>query len=387
MNDMFRWTVQRCQSIQSGSMALGIGGAAAVLLNGLSWLSIFAAIGLAVAGVWLGLRLLAKHSALVKAIESYLDSQQQLGEQVAPIWSGHIESSREQMGSAIASLTKRFSGIVEKLNVAVHASDLETQDIQDEEKGIVAVFTRSERELSSVIRTQKKAMFSMTSMLDKVQGLNEFIVELQLMAADVARIAYQTNLLAVNAAIEAARAGESGHGFAVVAKEVRLLSVQSGNAGKRITDTVGVISAAIIETSRMVKASVKQEDLALLKAETMIKQVLAEFEGTARALQRSSVLLKEESIGIKAEISEALVQFQFQDRVSQIMSHLCTNIKQLPAFLQQSRLQYAQSGSLRPLDPMALLDVLKETYVMTDQHAIHTGANVEARNETEISFF
>ena len=375
------------QTIPFYVAALGIVGSIAVLANGVSWLSICTATGLAAAGVWIGLSLMARQAAWAQTIDLYLASQQQLGEQVAPIWSGHIESSREQMGSAIASLTERFSGIVEKLNVAVHASDLETQAIQDEEKGIVAVFTRSERELGSVIRTQKKAMSSMTSMLDKVQGLNEFIVELQLMAADVARIAHQTNLLAVNAAIEAARAGESGHGFAVVAKEVRLLSVQSGNAGKRITETVGVISAAIIDTSRMVKASVKQEDLALLQAETMIKQVLAEFKGTARALQRSSVLLKEESIGIKAEISEALVQFQFQDRVSQIMSHVSSNIKQLPDFFKKSRLAYAQSGVLLPLEPPVLLDELKETYVMAEQHVIHTGGHIDAKNETEITFF
>jgi methyl-accepting chemotaxis protein len=172
-----------------------------------------------------------------------------------------------------------------------------------------------------------------------------------------------------------------------VAKEVRLLSVQSGGAGKRITDTVGVISAAIIDTSRMVKASVKQEDLALLKAEAMIKQVLSEFKDTARALERSSVLLKEESIGIKAEISEALVQFQFQDRVSQIVCHVRDNIKQLPDFFQKSRLHYAQSGVLLPLDPSMLLDVLKETYVTADQHAIHTGGRIDAKNETEITFF
>ncbi len=368
--------------------ALGLGAALAVLfVGGVSWLAVSLAMGLVAAGTGLGMRLAARQTALMQTIDRYLAGQQEFGAQVAPVWSGHIESSREQMGHAITSLTDRFSGIVEKLDIAVQASELETHAIEDSEKGIVAVFERSEKELGAVISTQKQAMVSMARMFEKVQGLNHFIAELHDMAADVARIAHQTNLLALNAAIEAARAGELGRGFAVVAKEVRMLSIQSGAAGKRITDTVGVISAAIIETSRQVKDSVKKEDSSMLKAEAMIEQVLSEFKAITDALQRSSALLKVESVGIKSEIGEALVQFQFQDRVSQIMTHVSNNVGQLPEFLQKHQQQYAQSGVLTTLDATALLDVLKETYVMADQHVIHQGGRVAVKNETEITFF
>jgi methyl-accepting chemotaxis protein len=369
-------------------VALGLAGAAAVLVaGGWNWSAAILAGLLCMAGIGLGLQMAARQSALLQSLDAYLAGQQQFGEKVVPVWSGHIESSRAQMESAVAALSERFSGIVDKLDDAVHASGLATKTIEDGGNGLLAVFARSEQKLGAVVASQKTAMTSMLGMLEKVQGLDCFIEELQDMAADVAKIAAQTNLLALNAAIEAARAGEMGRGFAVVAKEFRMLSTQSGETGRHIAEKVGVISAAIIATCRAVRESVKQEDGSMHTAEASIGSVLTEFRNITDALLRSSTLLKNESIGIKSEVGEALVQLQFQDRVSQIMNHVKGNIERFPEFLQQHRQQYAQAGTLQPLDPQALLAELKKTYVMTDQHLIHSGGKAVPKNVTEITFF
>jgi methyl-accepting chemotaxis protein len=368
-------------------LGLGFLGAVAVLVaGGLSWLAAALAGMLLVAGGLLGRRLVAQRQATQQAIEDYLAAQAQFGEELVPVWQNHIESSRSQMETAVNALSERFGGIVDKLDVALRTATQQTDSI-DNSASLVNVIAKSEQDLGALIAVQQAAMGNMEGMLAKVQGLDRFIVQLQDMASDVARIAQQTNLLALNAAIEAARAGELGRGFAVVAKEFRMLSNQSGESGRKIAETVKVISAAIVDTCTVVRESVVAEDSSLGAAQATINRVMADFKGITEAYQGSSDLLQAESMSIQAEVNDALVQMQFQDRVSQIMTQVNKNLDRLPQVLQAQQQQYAQSHVLQPLDAQELLAELKKTYVMADQHVIHAGGQVTQSNTTDISFF
>jgi methyl-accepting chemotaxis protein len=322
------------------------------------------------------------------SLDGYLASRQVFGESLAPVWSGQIEISRSQMESAVNSLAERFGGIVDKLDNAVHASSSATDRVGNG-KGIGAVFAGSERELGQVVQSIEQAMASKADMLGKIQGLQEFTRELTQMTEDVASIAAHTNLLALNAAIEAARAGETGRGFAVVAKEVRTLSNLSAETGKRMADKVAVISSAITATCQAAESSLEKETKAMAASTQTIDGVLSEFRGVTDALLESSQLLKDESVEIQSEVGQALVQLQFQDRVSQILSHVKANIDSLPAALADNRQQYENDACLAPLDAGPMLASLQSTYAMADEFAVHGGKQkqIAAPADDELTFF
>ena len=86
---------------------------------------------------------------------------------------------------------------------------------------------------------------SMDDINKEVNSINEAIEVID-------QIAFQTNILSLNAAVEAATAGEAGKGFAVVAQEVRNLASRSADAAKQIKDVVTTIQK---ETEKIKESS------------------------------------------------------------------------------------------------------------------------------------
>lgn len=304
--------------------------------------------------------------------------------QVLPIWSRQIDSACHQTEEAGTELTARFERIHARLTAAVTASsEAAGKWASGGVEGIPAFVQESKERLTSVTSALRKALTSRSDMLQEILGLTEYIRELEKMAEDVGALASQTNLLALNASIEAARAGEAGRGFSVVADEVRKLSSLSSETGKQITAKAGVISAAIARTCEVARQSGIEDARVANSAEVNIQNGVRGFQDITVGLAEVAERLQQEGRAITEEISDVLVSLQFQDRVSQILSHTRDNIKLLASGIPGPD----GVAGVRPIDAKEWLARMEPAYSTQEQKDNHAGRTPGVAAESEITFF
>lgn len=324
---------------------------------------------------------------LSQTYKTLLENYQQLLKDLLPTWQRQTDLARHQLESSITELVGRFSEIHQRLQAAV-ASSSTTASSMKGDTGLGGVIQFANTELGQITQTLRAAMEQRDDLLTEISGLSKITVELSGMSAEVAGIASQTNLLALNAAIEAARAGEYGRGFAVVADEVRTLSTRSGETGARIGKRIEQVNSALQTTLDRTTEYAAQDSNRLSKSEGSIAQVLEQFQHSSESILQSAHVLEQESAAVQSSVEEVLVNLQFQDRVSQILSHVTDDMEKLVGALadQETRLRHGESVTL--IDIQEWLRAIQKTYTTLEQVDVHHGSHhSKTPSNSEITFF
>lgn len=294
----------------------------------------------------------------------------QLCESVLPLWAGQVEAAKTLTNTSIEGLSAKFASLSQSIrNVTSQGQNQSTEQL-------INLLHDSQQQLTTVIDLLKNSIEEKKALLKAITELSANAKTLGNMADTVSRISKETGMVAVNAAIEAARVGERGRGFAVVADAVKRLSSDAGRTGDHISETVLGVSKAIKTVTDISKEFEKKDAQTLRDAEQVVNTVVEKFGSAANAVVNTSQQMLTESTHVANEIDQVLYALQFQDRVSQMLTHVHEDISKL------STKMHEEDG-LGDVDEW--LDALKSSYTMREQTHIHeqkTARHSQARSYT-----
>lgn len=204
--------------------------------------------------------------------------------------------------SAASSQVEAASHQLAEATLQESASMQETSATLEETSSMVQQNNDNTKQAATLAKaaaqSAEKSNLEMKRMLESMDKLGKSNKEIAKIIKVIDEIAFQTNLLSLNAAVEAARAGDAGKGFAVVAEEVRNLAQRSAAAAKS--------TEAIIEDN--ISLSNESAEFAKDVDESLI-QIDEEAKKVSELLDEIAVATAEQSRGVQ-EIHKAVSQME-----------------------------------------------------------------------------
>lgn len=216
-----------------------------------------------------------------------------------------VTEDLSQTSNNLTSLSRELTTTSHKLaegSTQQAASIQETSSTLEESSSMVHQTTQNTKEAEVLARKTKefanKGNSEMQVMLEAMEELKRSSAEISKIIKVIDEIAFQTNILSLNAAVEAARAGEAGKGFAVVAEEVRNLAQRSAQAAK---DTARIIESNIDLSEKCLNITGQVSD--------SLVEINNESGKVSELLGEISTASQEQEIGI-GQINKAITQME-----------------------------------------------------------------------------
>ncbi len=231
-----------------------------------------------------------------------------------------LSSSTQQIVSNIEEINANVEEIVSSIKNTANGAALMTKKIM------------------SIADNAEASSKMISGMSEAMNNLEEAGKKIGTIVDVVNQIAFQTNLLSLNAAVEAAHAGTKGKGFAVVAREVRALAVRSTEAVKEIRElvtqnstyianmiehshnsfqTLLSVVAAILET----KEEIKEIESMTFEQSTGIEQINLAISQIDHGVQENAAHVEELSttsetmISVANELTDYVKKFKVSDTI------------------------------------------------------------------------
>lgn len=209
-----------------------------------------------------------------------------------------IKEVSEQVASGSDALSTSAQLLAH--NTSKEASTLEeissmTNDIQTNVGKNASATIEASEVLKNIVATVETGSAKMTEMKESMDEIQRSSDEIEKIVKMIDDIAFQTNILSLNAAVEAARAGAAGKGFAVVADEVRNLAAKSAEAAKNTMQLVEMSSRSVKVGGELTN----ETDESLKAIHSSIGQFADLMDGITEASKEQEGAIKQITLGIE----------------------------------------------------------------------------------------
>jgi len=166
--------------------------------------------------------------------------------------------SVSSVSSAVDQIVKnieRLDGQIHDQSAGITEASASIEEMVGNIGSITSSMERMASEFGSLAEAANDGKTKQAAALERIETINSRTKALGEANLVIAKIAAQTNLLAMNAAIEAAHAGEAGRGFSVVADEIRKLAETAASQSKTISREMILVRNAIDDVVKSSEAS------------------------------------------------------------------------------------------------------------------------------------
>jgi methyl-accepting chemotaxis protein len=299
--------------------------------------------------------------------------------EVVPVWARQMEATREAVSGGLQQLLDSFShmfGVLESFG-----QTLDSMQIGAEPGAIDQAVRRESGALDALTAASRRAFDERDAMLAELHRIADAIGELERLGKQTREIGRSTKLVAFNASIEANRqkVGRNDSGSLAVAGELRALASRMAETGERIECVVAQLQGSISGPRRAFEAADTSAPELRMEIDISARAALCALLGSLGNSLSGNQSLRDTSRELREQLETAFVNFQFGDRVGQMLSIVGNDMVSFARWV-------AENPRCTQTDAAQWLAALESSYTMDEQRSTHHG-NVHVNSGASVEFF